>query len=61
MDYSITLIFTLILLAQIYTIYYAYFKRCNKISDKQLMQNYIALRMKQDNSRYFPKMRIDYE
>lgn len=62
MDYSIILVFTTVLLAFAYNLYYTYFKIGAKISDKQLMQNYIILQMKQDRTRmYFPKMEIKYE
>lgn len=62
MDYSIILIFSLIILVFSYQIYYNYFKVVNKISDKQLIQNFMMLTMKQDTKRvYFPKMELDYE
>jgi hypothetical protein len=63
MDYSIILVFSLILFAFINQVWYNYFKSGAKISDKQLMKNYISLTMKQHHRRYFPKMIIrgEYE
>jgi hypothetical protein len=58
MDYSIILIFSLVILTFAYQVYYTYFSRGNKISDEQLIKNYISWKMKKDNAHLFPSMHI---
>lgn len=46
MDYSIILIAAFFIVVYSYGIWYHYFSRTEKISDQQLMDNYVYLKMK---------------
>lgn len=59
MDYSIILIFSTVILAISYNVWYNYIKRGDKISDEQLMKNYISWQMKKNNVRYFPDFKLN--
>lgn len=58
MDNIISYIFLTVILAFAYQFYYTYFKKGAKISDEQLMKNYVSWKMKKSHTRYFPKMKI---
>lgn len=50
--------FLFILARFTYVFYVDNIKSGAKISDEQLMQNYIMLTQKKSNSKYFPKMKV---
>lgn len=61
MDYAIIIIFAIVCFSFVAQFYNAYFKRGSNISGEHLMQNFLNLKMKKSNARYYPNIKINKE
>lgn len=59
MDYSMLIIFGLVILFFLSQVHWTYFKKGPKLSDEDLMQNFLDFKMKKSHPRYFPSMKIN--